>query len=134
MERRRVELEEKRRKLEEMKRAREERMAATAALRRPVPATPANDRYTRDISATSVRANRQQVDDLLDNILGQPVHGSASSASASRPGSALSGTYQNRLPSATYKNQATQNISETPLKDGTFLNPEQLEQRNTTLQ
>jgi hypothetical protein len=120
MERRRIELEEKRRKLEEMKRAREERMAATAALRRPVPATPSTDRYTRDIPAASTRGNRQQVDDLLNNILGQsqPIHGSASTPSVSRPGSALSGTYQNKIPSATYRNQATQNIPEVSPRDG----------------
>ncbi|KAJ9105836.1 hypothetical protein QFC19_003406 [Naganishia cerealis] len=136
MERRRLELEEKRRKLEEMKRAREERMAATAALRRPVAPTPSTDRFTRDIPQASTRGNRQQVDDLLNNIQGQPVTAQAPTSSLSRPGSALSGSYQNKIPSATYRNQATQNIPEASTRDDLRVPSDEAGevQRDTTIQ
>jgi dynein intermediate chain len=106
MDRRRAELEEKRRKLEEMKRAREERMSATAALRKSVaPAT-----STRETAQTPYRGNnRQQVDDLLNNILGQST---PSAPSASRPGSSLSASVP-RTPAPLYRNQGVQDTQET---------------------
>lgn len=101
MDRRRAELEEKRRKLEEMKRAREERMSATAALRKSV-APGAQTPYRGN--------NRQQVDDLLNNILGQPTPSVAPAASASRPESSL----PPRTPGLLYRNQGVQETQETP--------------------
>lgn len=112
MERRRAELEEKRRKLEEMKRAREERMSATAALRRTV--VPTSTTSTADAIQTPYRGNRQQVDDLLNNILGQPTPAVPSSGSTSRPGSSLSGTYP-KTPGPLYRNQGVQDVPETPM-------------------
>jgi hypothetical protein len=112
MERRRAELEEKRRKLEEMKRAREERMSATAALRRTV--VPTSTTSTADAVQTPYRGNRQQVDDLLNNILGQPTPAVPSSGSTSRPGSSLSRTYP-KTPGPLYRNQGVQDVPETPV-------------------
>lgn len=113
MERRRAELEEKRRKLEEMKRAREERMSATAALRRTV-AAPTSTTSIADAIQTPYRGNRQQVDDLLNNILGQPTPSVPTSGGTSRPGSSLSGAYP-KTPGPVYRNQGVQDVPETPV-------------------
>lgn len=120
MERRRAELEEKRRKLEEMKRAREERMTATAALRRTVVATATTGMSTNEATQTPYRGNRQQVDDLLNNILGQPTPSVPLSGITSRPGSSLSSTYP-KTPGPLYRNQSVQDVPEKASTSRTFV-------------
>jgi hypothetical protein len=102
---RRRELEEKRRKLEEMRRLKEERIIALRQASTPGPST-------KDIQ-TPYRGNRQQVDDLLNNILGNPTPSALPAASNSRPGSSLS-AYP-KTPAPLYRNQGVQEEQETPI-------------------
>jgi hypothetical protein len=103
---RRRELEEKRRKLEEMRRLKEERIIALRQVSTPGPST-------KDIQ-TPYRGNRQQVDDLLNNILGNPTPSAPPTASTSRPGSSLS-SYPPKTPAPLYRNQGVQEEQETPI-------------------
>lgn len=98
-------------------------MTATAALRRTVTPTVTTGTSTSDAFQTPYRGNRQQVDDLLNNILGQPTPSVPSSGVTSRPGSSLSGTYP-KTPGPLYRNQSVQDVPETPASTARTFLPE----------